>query len=57
MNGTMELCGIVPVTAAILYAKHKGLNHVDLLDYGNSGDATGEKKSVVGYSALAIYSK
>ncbi len=56
-DGSLELCGIIPVTTAILYAKHKGLNAVDLLDYGNSGDATGDKTSVVGYSALAIYAK
>jgi AmmeMemoRadiSam system protein B len=54
-SGTLEMCGFMPVTAALLYAKHKGLHHADLIHYANSGDVTGEKNSVVGYGAMAIY--
>ncbi len=54
---TMEMCGFIPVVTAILYAQHKGLTDVELLNYGNSGDVTGDKSSVVGYSAIAIYGK
>lgn len=52
---TMEMCGFVPVTAALLYAKQNGLNHVDILRYANSGDVTDDKSRVVGYSAIVIY--
>ncbi|MDO8580529.1 MAG: AmmeMemoRadiSam system protein B [Candidatus Omnitrophota bacterium] len=50
----MEMCGFIPVTAAILYAKQNNLNHVELLRYANSGDVTGDRGSVVGYSAITI---
>ncbi|MCA9401835.1 MAG: AmmeMemoRadiSam system protein B, partial [Candidatus Omnitrophica bacterium] len=52
---TMEMCGYVPVTAALLYAKRRGLNNVKVLSYANSGDTSGMKSQVVGYSAIAIY--
>ena len=54
-QGTMEMCGVVPVTAAIFYAKEKGLDTVTQLHYGNSGDVTDEKNRVVGYGSMAIY--
>ncbi len=51
----MEMCGFVPVTAALLYAKAKGLNQVEVLRYANSGDVSGDTKRVVGYSSVIIY--
>lgn len=56
-SGAMEMCGFMPVTTALLYAKHKGLTHADILHYANSGDVTGEKNRVVGYGAMAIYAE
>jgi len=52
---TMELCGYVPVTVALLYAQEKGLNKIDVLQYADSGDVTGDKSAVVGYASIAIY--
>ena len=52
---TMEMCGVVPVTAALLYAKEKGLTEVDILHYANSGDVSGEKDRVVGYASIVVY--
>ena len=52
---TMEMCGIVPVTAALLYAKLKGLTDVDILRYANSGDVSGDMERVVGYTSMVIY--
>ncbi len=52
---TMEMCGFVPVTAAILYARMRGIRGVELLRYANSGDVTGDKQKVVGYSAMVMY--
>jgi len=52
---TMEMCGCVPVTAAILYAQLKGLNDVEILRYANSGDVSGDKDRVVGYTSIVMY--
>jgi len=52
---TMEMCGFVPVTAALLYAKQKGLNETDILHYANSGDVSGDMDRVVGYTSIVIY--
>ncbi len=54
-QGSMEMCGCMPVTAALLFAKLRGLTTVDLLKYNNSGDVNQDRDRVVGYSALAIY--
>ena len=55
LRTSMEMCGFVPVTTALLLAKERGLTGVKLLKYGNSGDATGDKNRVVGYSSIAFY--
>jgi len=52
---TMEMCGFIPVTTALLYAKHKGLDQVDVLRYANSADVSGDKQRVVGYTSILIY--
>lgn len=51
----IEMCGCIPVTTALLYAREKGFQKVEKLYYANSGDVTGDLSRVVGYSALAIY--
>ena len=54
---TMELCGYVPVTVALLYARAKGLGpeNVKVLKYATSADVTGDNSRVVGYSSIVIY--
>ncbi|HLF17640.1 MAG TPA: AmmeMemoRadiSam system protein B [Candidatus Omnitrophota bacterium] len=56
-GNTMEMCGFIPVVTALLYAKEKGLNQADVLQYANSGDVSGDKDRVVGYTAIAIYDR
>jgi AmmeMemoRadiSam system protein B/AmmeMemoRadiSam system protein A len=51
----IELCGFIPVTTALLYAKEKGLK-VTILNYADSGDVSGDKQAVVGYFS-AIFSQ
>ena len=51
---TMEMCGFVGVTTALIYAKAKDLTHAEILKYANSGDVTGDWKSVVGYCSVAF---
>jgi hypothetical protein len=49
--GIWEACGGAPIVAAMIYAERMGANHAEVLKYANSGDITGDKSRVVGYSA------
>lgn len=55
LRSAMEMCGFVPATAALLYARQHGLAQAQMLRYANSGDVTGERDSVVGYTSVIIY--
>ena len=50
----MEMCGSHPVTAALFLAKKRGLQP-EVLKYANSGDVSGDKSRVVGYSSIIFY--
>lgn len=52
-NQTMEIDGEFPVMTAIAYARRLGLR-AQFLNYGNSGDITGDRSRVVGYLAIAF---
>jgi AmmeMemoRadiSam system protein A len=47
-------CGIIPITVVIQLARKHGWQPI-LLHYSNSGDTAGDRKRVVGYSAIAFY--
>ena len=49
-----EACGELPIMTLLHLARQKGWK-AQLLDYRNSGDVTGEKDRVVGYTAVAFY--
>ncbi|MCX5850243.1 MAG: AmmeMemoRadiSam system protein B, partial [Deltaproteobacteria bacterium] len=49
-NGTAEACGGGPMAVAMLVARMMNANRAHLLKYANSGDVTGDKSSVVGYT-------
>jgi len=51
----VEMCGGGPVVAVMKAAIARGANKVKILKYGDSGDLTGDKSSVVGYVAAVIY--
>ena len=55
-NGTAEACGGGPMVVAMLVARMMNANKAHLLKYANSGDVTGDRSSVVGYTA-AVYCK
>ncbi|MCR4336276.1 MAG: AmmeMemoRadiSam system protein B [Candidatus Omnitrophica bacterium] len=55
VTGEMEMCGFVPVTTALLLAKKRGWTDVEVLKYATSGDVTGDKSQVVGYSSVVFY--
>jgi AmmeMemoRadiSam system protein B/AmmeMemoRadiSam system protein A len=48
---TWEACGGAPIVAAMIAAERMGANQAKVLKYANSGDTSGDKSRVVGYSA------
>ena len=46
-----EACGGAPIVAAMIASERLGANQVQVLRYANSGDVTGDRSRVVGYSA------
>ncbi len=46
-----EACGGAPIVAAMIAAEHMGANQAITLKYANSGDTSGDRSRVVGYSA------
>lgn len=50
-----EACGGGPMVVAMLVASKMGANKTRLLKYANSGDVTGDRSSVVGYTAAVYY--
>jgi len=46
-----EACGGAPIVAAMIAAERMGANQARVLKYANSGDITGDRSRVVGYSA------
>jgi MEMO1 family protein len=49
-----EACGKLPILTLLHLAQQKGWK-AQLLDYRNSGDVSGDKDRVVGYTAVAFY--
>ena len=48
---TWEACGGGAIVAAMIAAERLGANQAQVLKYANSGDTTGDRSRVVGYSA------
>jgi len=53
-NRTWEACGGAPIVAAMIAAERLGATRAQVLKYANSGDVTGDRSRVVGYSAVAL---
>lgn len=53
-TGTTEACGGGPTVAMMVALQKQGVKHMDVVHHCNSGDVTGDARSVVGYlSAIA----
>jgi AmmeMemoRadiSam system protein B len=50
----ITICGAGPIAAAMVFANERGASKFNLLKYTNSGDITGDSKSVVAYVAATI---
>jgi AmmeMemoRadiSam system protein B len=48
-------CGGGPMVAVLHAARQLGATTARVLEYADSGDVTGDKRSVVGYMAAAIW--
>lgn len=51
----ISMCGIIPVTIALLASKKLGADKTDIIRYCDSGDVSGDTNQVVGYAGAVIY--
>jgi len=49
---SLSICGVASITAAIEFARNKGLSRAVTLEYGSSADVTNDKSNVVGYASM-----
>ncbi len=54
LRKNISMCGVAPVMTLLYYAVLRGSSGVEILKYATSGDVSGDKSSVVGYSAVRI---
>jgi AmmeMemoRadiSam system protein B len=50
----ISMCGVLPATAMLSYARARGATRGTLVAYGTSADAFGDTDRVVGYAAVAV---
>lgn len=50
----ITMCGILPATAMLAFARARGAGRATQLAYATSADAFGDKSRVVGYAGVAI---
>jgi AmmeMemoRadiSam system protein B len=50
----ISMCGVVPVTIALIAAKALGATHATLTRYTDSGEVSGDTEQVVGYAGVVI---
>ncbi len=51
----ISMCGFIPTTVALIAALRLGATGAELVRYANSGDASGDYGSVVGYAGVVVY--
>ncbi len=50
----ISMCGVVPVVVMLAAARYLGAATATLIEYGNSGDVTGNQDEVVGYAGVVV---
>jgi MEMO1 family protein len=55
-TGTTEACGGGPTVAMMAALRKLGVNHMEVVHHCNSGDVTGDTRSVVGYLSAVAWS-
>lgn len=51
----ISMCGVIPVTIALLTSLQFGANKAEIVRYTDSGDVSGDVEQVVGYAGAVIY--
>jgi len=54
LENDISMCGYMPTTAALAYARARGASSAELVRYETSGDRTGDRGSVVGYAGVVV---
>ncbi len=55
LSHRISICGVAPITIAMVYAKERGATEFNIIKYTNSGDITKDYSSVVAYVSATIY--
>jgi MEMO1 family protein len=50
----ISMCGILPATAMLAFARERGAARAELTAYATSGDVTGDRSAVVGYAGVLV---
>jgi AmmeMemoRadiSam system protein B len=50
----ISMCGYIPATTMLSFARELGSKSPELLDYATSGDAFGDRSRVVGYAGVSL---
>jgi len=50
----ISMCGFIPATVMLAFARARGAKHAELVGYATSGDAFGDRKRVVGYAGVVV---
>jgi MEMO1 family protein len=50
----ISMCGVLPATVMLAYARARAATRAELVAYATSGDAFGDRDRVVGYAAVTI---
>lgn len=50
----ISMCGFIPTTVALVAAKMLGATRAELVQYGNSGEVSGDFDQVVGYAGVVV---
>jgi len=53
-ENNLSICGLAPITAAMVFCTNLGLKKGRLLEYDSSASSTGDNSSVVGYAGIAF---
>jgi len=54
LENDISMCGYMPTTAVLAYARARGAVSAELVRYETSGDRTGDRRSVVGYAGVIV---
>lgn len=50
----ISMCGFIPTTVGLSAARALGAAHAELVQYGNSGETSGDFERVVGYAGAVV---